>query len=95
MPQLPVLGQFLFSALGSVCRQQDLAPGLVGNPSDVRELIAYRTGQLRRSKMPRLACGWRASVVGNTFDQLLAGEVSIRIDDPASEHPLVFDPVET
>ena len=43
MPQLPVLGQFLFAALGSLCRQADLAPNLVGGPNDIRELIAYRT----------------------------------------------------
>jgi len=29
--------------------------------------------------------------VGNLFDDLLAGKKSIRIGDPASEHPLVFE----
>ena len=94
MPQLPVLGQFLFSALGSICRQQGLAPGLVGNPTDVRELVAYRTGKLSRPKPPRLASGWRAKVIGQTLNQLLAGKLSIRIDDAGSEHPLVLDPVD-
>ena len=70
---------------------QDLAPGLVGNPSDVRELIAYQTGQLKRSRPPKLARGWRASVIGETFDRLLAGKLSIRIENPRSEHPLVFE----
>jgi ribonuclease D len=91
MPQLSVLGQFLFSALGSICRQLHLAPGLAGNPTDVRELIAYRTSG-RRRKPPRLACGWRAEVIGKTFEDLLAGRLSIRIDDPLSEHPLVIEP---
>ena len=91
-PQLSVLGQFLFSALGSICRQLDLAPALVGTPSDVRELVAYRTGAISRKVPPRLATGWRAEVVGKTFDDLLAGKLAIRIDDPTSEHPLVFEP---
>jgi ribonuclease D len=43
MPQLSVLGQFLFAALGSICRQAHLAPNLVATPNDIRELIAYRT----------------------------------------------------
>ena len=91
-PQLSVLGQFLFSALGSICRQLDLAPALVGTPSDVRELVAYRIGAVTRKVPPRLASGWRAEIVGHTFDDLLAGKIAIRIKDPTSEHPLVFEP---
>ena len=100
-PQLSVLGQFLFSALGSICRQAHLAPSLVGNPSDIRDLIAYRTEQDNgnparrkppRLAPPRLARGWRAEFVGRLFDDLLAGKKSIRIADPKSDHPLVFEP---
>ncbi len=90
VPRLSVLGQFLFSALGSICRQRELAPGLVGSPTDVRELIAYRTGQ-GTQEPPLLARGWRAEIVGQVFDDLLAGKLSIRIADPASEYPLVFE----
>ena len=93
MPQLPVLGQFLFSALGSICRQANLAPALVGTPSDVRELIAYRVGpeDSPPADPPRLGRGWRAEVAGNLFDDLLAGKTAIRIGDPDSEHPLKFE----
>jgi len=90
-PRLAVLGQLLFAALGSVCRQAELAPALVGSPSDVRELVAYRTGQARKGRPPRLAQGWRAEVVGNLFEDLLAGKRSIRIADPMSDHPLRFE----
>jgi ribonuclease D len=90
-PRLSVLGQFLFSALGSICRQRELAPGLVGTPTDVRELIAYRTGQGPKEP-PLLARGWRAGIVGQVFDDLLAGKLAIRIADPTSEDPLVFEP---
>lgn len=89
-PQLSVLGQFLFAALGSVCRQQQLAPGLVGTPNDVRDLIAFQTGQAHLSRPPRLAEGWRAGVVGQLFNELLAGKVAIRVADPASDSPLVL-----
>ncbi|NLY00436.1 MAG: ribonuclease D [Rhodopirellula sp.] len=90
-PRLSVLGQFLFSALGSICRQRELAPGLVGTPTDVRELIAYRTEQGGKEP-PLLARGWRAEIVGQVFDDLLTGKLSIRIADPVSECPLVFEP---
>jgi ribonuclease D len=84
---LSVLGQFLYSALGSMCRQIDLAPGLVGTPNDVRDWIAFRNGR-RSGEPPRLAQGWRATVVGRVFDDLLAGKLSISVGDPESEHPL-------
>ncbi len=88
IPHLSVLGQFLFSALGSLCRQMDLAPGLVGTPSDVRDWIAFRTGQVSAAQPPRLARDWRATIVGQVFDDLLAGRLSIRVGDVNSEHPL-------
>ncbi|OHB81095.1 MAG: hypothetical protein A2V98_08230 [Planctomycetes bacterium RBG_16_64_12] len=90
-PRLSVLGQFLCSALGSICRRADLAPGLVGTANDVRELIAYRAGETASDPPPRLAQGWRAEVVGHLFDDLLAGKKSVRVGDPASEYPLVFE----
>ncbi|MBN1910425.1 MAG: HRDC domain-containing protein, partial [Pirellulales bacterium] len=91
--QLSVLGQFLFAALGSVCRQLDLAPGLVGTPNDVRALIAYRNREpgVDMREPPLLARGWRAEVVGHLFDDLLSGKTSVRIDDPLSDHPLAFE----
>jgi ribonuclease D len=92
-PRLSVLGQLLFAVLGSICRQVELSPGLVGTPSDVRELIAYQSGKAAAQK-PRLARGWRAQVIGRTFEDLLAGKKSIRVGDPSSEHPLVLDDTE-
>ncbi|MEE8452506.1 MAG: HRDC domain-containing protein [Thermoguttaceae bacterium] len=92
-PQLSVLGQFLFSALGCICRQAELAPNLVGTPNDIRELVVSRTesdpsdGQ----SLPKLARGWRGEFVGRLFDDLLAGRMSIRVEDPTSEHPLVLE----
>ena len=90
-PQAAVLGQFLFAALGSVCRNLKLAPSLVGGPNDIREWIAWRNDTEGRFKRPRLAEGWRADIVGSLFDELLSGTVSVRIDNPTSDSPLVFD----
>jgi len=94
-PQLSVLGQYLFSALGSVCRQMDLAPTLVGTPNDIREWIGFRMSPPGSRRPPRLARGWRAGVVGQLFDDLLSGRTQIRVGDPNSDSPLVFEPRKT
>jgi ribonuclease D len=93
--QLNQLGQFLAPALTSICRSANVATSLVGTASDVRDLIAYRLefGNRDDDQPPLLARGWRADLVGHLIEELLAGQKSIRINDPTSEHPLAFDPV--
>jgi ribonuclease D len=91
--QLNVLGQFLSTALVSICRKADLAPSIVGTASDVRDLIAYRLGLGdAANEPPLLGRGWRAEIVGRQIDDLLAGRLAIRIHDPLAAEPLVFEP---
>ena len=94
-PQLTMLGQFLSSALSSICRGAQVAASLVGTPNDVRDLVAHRLGQASTSdsELPVLKQGWRAEVVGHLLEDLLLGKVAIRIQDPNSEHPLAFEPI--
>ena len=96
-PQLSVLGQFLFAALSSVCRQAHLASNLVGGPNDIRDWIAWRLAvpsggrspTLRRQ--PKLAAGWRAEFVGRLFDDLLSGKTAVRVGDATSDSPLIIE----
>jgi ribonuclease D len=88
--QINMLGQFLSTALTSICRSAHLAPSIVGTASDVRDLVAFRLGY-DVGGTPLLAQGWRATVVGQVIDDLLAGQLSIRIADPHSDEPLVFE----
>jgi hypothetical protein len=92
-PELSVLGQFLFAAMGSICREAELAPNLVGTPGDLREWIVYRMGRGRGKSgdPPQLARGWRAEFVGRLFEELLAGKLAIRVANPKSDHPLAFE----
>ena len=92
-PQLNLLGQFLSTALGSICRKAGVSASLVGTAQDVRDLIAYRLGLggFEDGELPALATGWRALVVGQVIDHLLAGDVSIRITDPLADEPLAFE----
>lgn len=93
LSQLTLIGQFLSTALGSVCRTQRVAASIVGTAQDVRELIAYRLGleDYPPDDLPVLATGWRAEVVGHRIEDLLKGRASIRITDPLSDHPLSFE----
>ena len=92
-PQLNALGQFLSTALGSICRSANVAPSLAGTAQDVRDLIAYRLklGGFAPGEVPLLARGWRAEVVGQVIDHLLAGDLAIRIGDPLADEPLEFE----
>jgi ribonuclease D len=90
--QLTMLGQFLSSALSSICRDAEVATSLVGTASDVRDLVAFRLGQWSDRDKPSLMRGWRAEVVGQLLDDLLGGRTSIRIANLRSDQPLVFEP---
>lgn len=90
--QLNMVAQFLASALNSICRSAEVAPSIVGTSQDVRDFVAYRLGESDTDELPGLARGWRAEVVGNLLNDLLSGQMSIRIRDPHSEEPLVFEP---
>lgn len=96
-PQLNLLGQFLHTALSSICHAAEVAPSLAGTVEDVRDLIAYRLdiAGSRRGPVPALAQGWRAEVVGRVIEELLSGQLAIRITDPMSDEPLSFVPAVT
>jgi ribonuclease D len=93
VPELSVLGQFLFAALGSIAREAQLAPNLIGTPNDIREWMAYRAAKSHAAhdNPPQLAHGWRAEFVGRLFEDLLDGKLSIRVADATSDHPLAFE----
>ena len=93
--QVTVLGQFLTTALTSICREKKLAPSIVGTAQDVRDLVAFELGYHPNGEEPPiLARGWRADVIGNSLRDLLHGKVAIRIKDPMSDYPLQFDSVD-
>jgi ribonuclease D len=94
-PQADLLEKFLSAALIMVCRQQSIAPSVVGTVQDVRDLLTYELGMADRDGPPTLASGWRAEIIGNRFSQLLKGKAAIRIVDPQSNAPLSIDAVES
>lgn len=88
--KLNVLGTLLSSVLGTIARNLQVAPSLVGSPSDVREWIAWKLQWKDCDETPILAQGWRAEMVGKIFEELLSGQKAIRIVQPQQECPLEF-----
>ena len=92
-PSLVLLGQFLNTALGCICRTSELAPGLVGSVQDMRDLVAQRLGLASPdAQPPRLEQGWRAKVLGPEIDKLLRGELGLRVAVPMADQPLSLEP---
>ncbi len=85
---LGLLGQFLTTALNVVCREQSIAPAIVGTANDVRVMAAWRLGMIDLKEKPDLAQGWRAEMIGALIEQVLDGTIAIRVDDPRGDQPL-------
>ncbi len=91
-PQYGVMTQFLYAALCSICKRENIAQQLVGGPGDVRDLIAAELGTLPDDVHPRLLEGWRSELVGTVLHDLLQGRTVMRLDIESPEEPLVFAP---
>lgn len=85
-----VVGQLLGIALANLCLQEGVAMQLVGTNSDLRHLVRWHLNG-RQGDRPRLMQGWRAEVCGALLTDILDGHISLRVADPKSDHPLVFD----
>ncbi len=90
----PMLSQFLTTSIACVCRQHKMAPMIVGNTDDVRELIGYELDRQGSDDIPSLLQGWRGEIVGAPFRDLLAGRLAIRVANVRESQPLEFIQVE-
>ena len=88
--QLSLIGQFMNAVLASICKDCGLAPAIVGNSTDVKDLIAHELKLNHAKKDPALSRGWRAQIIGNKLKDVLHGKASIKIRDPLGENPLEF-----
>jgi ribonuclease D len=100
LPKLPgedqahdeqVIGQLLGLALANRCAELNVAMGLVGKVADLRHLVRWHVYAEHDGPPPRLTQGWRAEVCGDLLTQVLDGRISLRVADPQSDHPLVFE----
>lgn len=88
-----VLGQLLGIALANRCAEMNVAKPLVATNADLRQLVRWHVFQERSGPAPKLTRGWRAEVCGELLTNVLDGRVTLRVADPTSDHPLVFEPI--
>lgn len=86
-----VLGQLLGIALSNRCAEMNVSRQLVGTSADLRHLVRWHVHDERSDSPPRLSTGWRADVCGQLLTDLLEGKISLRVGNPKSDHPLVFE----
>lgn len=86
-----VLGQLLGIALANRCAELNVAMSLVGKTSDLRHLVRAHVYMDDGGIAPRLREGWRAEVCGDLLTDVLDGKIALRVADPQSDHPLVFE----
>lgn len=89
---VPMLAQFLNTSIACVCRQHQIAPMIVGNADDIRELIAFELNGYQGDGLPTLLQGWRGRIVGEPFRDLLRGRLAVKVADPNAKQPLQFVP---
>jgi ribonuclease D len=94
-PDEPVLGKLLALALANRCSQLQLSAGIVGTANDLKEWLRWYGAGSKSDDAPRLSKGWRAEVCGDLLRDVVEGNVSLRVADPNSDHPIVFEPVKS
>jgi ribonuclease D len=94
-PDEPVLGKLLALALANRCSQLQLSAGIVGTANDLKEWLRWYGAGSKSDDAPRLSKGWRAEVCGDLLWDVVEGNVSLRVADPNSDHPIVFEPVKS
>jgi len=84
---LGLLGQFISIALKIVCRQEKIAPQIVGTADELKEFAAWRLKIAKFDKPPKLATSWRKELVGALIERILDGELSISVSRLQPELP--------
>ena len=89
-PPLSLLVQFLQTALGCLCRDQQIAPPIVATSQDLREFVAYRLGlaDTLQAEDVALMQGWRHELVAQPLEHLMRGEWSIGVENPLADQSL-------
>ncbi len=90
-----ILSKLLQIVLANRCAELKVALSLVGTTADLKSLVRSLSKKNSKEPPPRLAQGWRAEVCGDLLADVLNGKVRFRVGDRDSEHPLVFEQIET
>ena len=92
-PGVAMVVNVLTAVLNRGCTQARVSPGLFGSASDLRELVRWYLSDSPPDSLPTLVQGWRNEVCGHLLLEVLSGQRSLRIVDPASDLPVALDQV--
>ena len=92
-PGVAMVVNVLTAVLNRGCAQGKVSAGLVGSASDLREMVRWYLGGSSVDQLPSLMQGWRWDVCGKLLLDVLSGNRSLRIVDPASDIPVELDRV--
>ncbi len=92
-PRPPVLlQQFMTAAMSYYCRNESIAPAIVGTSDDVGRLIAYwlhgENADEDSEQFPNLLRGWRRTLVGDPLHDIFSGKKAMHVVDPNDDMPL-------
>ncbi len=88
-----MLARLLALALAQRCEQLQVSMTLVATNDDLVQFIRWHSAG-RTGPTPRLCEGWRREVCGDLLTDILEGRVRLRVGDPQSKQPLVFEPAD-
>jgi ribonuclease D len=93
-PGQAMLVNLLAAGLSYCCTKEQVAVGLVGTNSDLRDLVRWHADGRPQTRIPSLARRWRAEVCGQTLLKLLDGDVALRVVDLAADVPVALEVIE-
>jgi ribonuclease D len=79
------------AAMAYACVQAQVAQGLVGSISDIKDLVRWSLEGKPADDLPQLLQAWRADVCGNLMLDVLEGRKALRVIDPAADVPVSIE----
>lgn len=92
IPQRSTLAQFLFTAIGTHCQKNSIAPNLVTTMQTIREFLSSRLDGNKKTRQTPITDGWRAELLGSLLEDVLEGRLVAHVSNPTSDQPLTFIP---
>jgi ribonuclease D len=92
-PGLTMVSNLLAAALAQCCARNQVAVSLTGTMNDLKDLIRWFHEGQPEPRRPNLARGWRGQICGQALLDVLAGQLALRIADPAAEVPVSLVPI--
>jgi len=86
-----VIGKLLSIALANRCSELNIAMSIIATSSELREFVRWSLNGRKEEDRPSLTQGWRSEVCGQLLSDMLDGKIALRVADPKSDHPLVFE----